>query len=148
MKNNKNVKLIITIVLAVILSLIVIWVIISLAASKKIVDTIGGARNNVAETNAATVHTAASVYYMNYLITNEEKFPETTIYCDGTACGEGTPKSVTTKLLDYNGPIPTSGTIMIDSNGIITYKSSPNLVINGYACNYDKNELSWMCKND
>ena len=130
------------------LAVIVILGIIALITVPTILAIVNDSRIGSAENSAAGIHASAQNYYMNYLVTNQGNFPETTIYCDGTACGAGTPEAVTTELLNFNGTIPTSGTIMIDTAGVITYESSPNLIINGYDCNYGAttgSTGSWTC---
>ena len=120
MKNKKGFTLI------ELLAVIVILAIIALIATPIVLNMISSARKSAAK--SAALGYIDAIEYNNGFVEIEQ---------DGyTAVTSGEVATITSTLGSHlKGKAPTSGSVVIDSNGKVT--SAANLCFNGYAVNYD-----------
>src|SRR5574344_1423858 len=106
------------------LATIVILAVIALIVSPMINNVIDNARKSAYKSSVEGIISSASNYIASYVITNYDNIKGTTFTCDGISCTNGS------YSLEFNGDVPKSGTIIVNSEEDI----EANYITNGKYC--------------
>src|SRR5574344_1830099 len=106
------------------LATIVILAVIALIVSPMINNVIDNARKSAYKSSVEGIISSASNYIASYVITNNDNIKGTTFTCDGISCTNGS------YSLEFNGDVPKSGTIIVNSEEDI----EANYITNGKYC--------------
>lgn len=133
------------------LAVIVILAVVALIATPIILNLIDNVRGKSRVQTANGVLNAAKYFYADKLLDENMVYPGSglSFECDGTSC-KATIASIsevegismlseeeaepTVYMLNFSGTIPSSGSILIESNGTIT---PIDLAIDSHLCTYD-----------
>lgn len=121
------------------LAVIVILAIIALIAVPQVLNILNRARRSSAADSAYGILKSAETDAMQYMLDNNGNAlaADTTYVCnstDGCVATLGTGSDAKTRTLDFKGTKPTSGNVVLDSQGNATIDSANPLVINGFTC--------------
>src|SRR5574344_154638 len=106
------------------LATIVILAVIALIIAPVINNVIDNARKSAYKSSVEGIISSASNYIASYVITNYDNIKGTTFTCDGISCTNGS------YSLEFNGDVPKSGTIIVNSEEDI----EANYITNGKYC--------------
>ena len=132
------------------LAVIVILAVIALIATPIILNIVDKARGKGRSQTANGVLTAAKYFYMESVLDTNVEYPSTGLefVCNGEACtatvgatikDEGiallSAEELTTYSLKFSGKVPSSGSIIVTTDGVITPN---NLAVDSKLCTYDE----------